>query len=83
MKQKCSKWVVCKKQRVLDPKTAEPVEIASVTGKARADGTFAKYLQKKKRIAFDLGIHGASFAGRADLSKLPTVTIKGGADDNG
>lgn len=83
MKQKRSKWVVCKKQKVLSPKTAEPVEVAVVTEAARANGAFAKYLQKKGCLAFDLSIHGGSFKGRVELSKLPTVTIKGGADDNG
>lgn len=83
MKQKRTRWAVCKKQRKLDPKTAEPVEVAFVTENALANGAFSKYLKKMRRIAFDLRIHGASFDGRVDLSKLPTITVKGGEDDNG
>lgn len=83
MKQRRTRWAVCKKQRVLDPKTAEPVEVAVVTEIALANGRFATYLKKMRRTAFDLRIHGASFEGRVDLSKLQTVTIKGGENDDG
>lgn len=83
MKHKRSRWIVCKQQRVLDPKTAEPVEMAFVTEMALANGRFATYLDKTHRTAFDLRTHRTSFEGRVDLSKLPTVTIKGGENDNG